>query len=109
MDNNTPVQANDDVRRDLFAPRVIAVVGASSGENAVTARPLRFLKRHRFPGAIYAVNPRHKSIAGVACYGSIRNLPQRPDVAPKASPQRLALGGVHDLHGACSRRHVRLA
>src|SRR5664280_2528810 len=63
MDNNTPAQVNDSVRGDLFAPRVIAVVGASSGENAVTARPLRFLKRHHFPGTIYAVNPRHKSVS----------------------------------------------
>jgi acyl-CoA synthetase (NDP forming) len=100
MDNNTPVQANDDVRRDLFAPRVIAVVGASSGENAVTARPLRFLKRHRFPGAIYAVNPRHKSIAGVACYGSIRNLPQRPDVALIGVPSGSLEAAVADCIAA---------
>jgi acyl-CoA synthetase (NDP forming) len=100
MNNNTPAQVNDSVRGDLFAPRVIAVVGASSGENAVTARPLRFLKRHHFPGTIYAVNPRHKSIGGVACYGSVRSLPQRPDAAMIGVPSGSLEAAVADCTAA---------
>ena len=95
MDNKTPMQV-DDCGRDLFAPRVVAVVGASAAENAVTARPLRFLKRHRFPGTIYAVNPRHKSIAGFACYRSVASLPQRPDAAMIGVPSGSLEAAVAD-------------
>ncbi len=77
------MQVNDIARRahDLFTPRAVAVIGASPAENAVTARPLRFLKRHRFPGNLYAVNPRHTQIDDIACYRSVCDLPERPDVA----------------------------
>lgn len=100
MDNNTPVQVDDSARHDLFAPRVIAVVGASTGENAVTARPLRFLKRHRFPGQIYAVNPHYKSIGDAACYRSVRDLPQRPDVAMIGVPAGSLDAAVADCTAA---------
>ena len=100
MDNNTPMQVNDGAHRDLFAPHVIAVVGASAGENAVTARPLRFLKRHRFTGKIYAVNPRYKSIDGVACYRSVCDLPQRPDAAMIGVPSGSLDAAVEDCAAA---------
>ena len=66
---------------DLFAPRTVAVIGASAAENAVTARPLRFLRRHGFPGALYAVNPKYAHIDDVRCYPSVSDLPERPDAA----------------------------
>lgn len=66
---------------DLFAPRAVAVVGASAEAHAVTARPLRFLEAHGFRGRIYAVNPRHRQIGDIACYPSVADLPERPDAA----------------------------
>lgn len=82
MDNRTSAQVDGGARLGaLFAPRTVAVVGASAEANAVTSRPLRFLKAHGFRGGIYAVNPRHERIDDVACYPAIGALPQRPDVA----------------------------
>lgn len=75
------MQVDGEASRELFAPRAVAVIGASAEANAVTARPLRFLKAHGFRGAIYAVNPRHERIDEVACYPAVSDLPQRPDVA----------------------------
>ncbi len=72
---------NSEASVDLFTPRSVAVIGASAEANAVTARPLRYLKAHGFRGRLFAVNPRHRRIDDVACYASIAELPERPDVA----------------------------
>jgi acyl-CoA synthetase (NDP forming) len=65
----------------LIAPRSIALVGASADAEKLTGRPLRYLQRHRFSGAIYPVNSRADSIAGVRCYADIESLPEPPDAA----------------------------
>jgi acetate---CoA ligase (ADP-forming) len=65
----------------LLAPRSIALVGASADATKLTGRPLHYLKQHGFRGAIYPVNPRAGSIAGLRCYSAIAALPETPDVA----------------------------
>ena len=65
----------------LIAPRSIALVGASADADKLSGRPLHYLKQHGFDGAIYPVNPRAGSIAGVRCYPDIAALPEAPDVA----------------------------
>ncbi len=86
--------------RDLFAPNVVAVIGASAAANAVTARPLRFLKRHGFRGKLYAVNPRHDRIGEIACYPSIGNLPERPDAVMIGVPAAALESAVADCSAA---------
>ena len=65
----------------LIAPRSIALIGASADAEKLTGRPLHYLQRHGFSGAIYPVNPRADSIAGVRCYRDIASLPEPPDAA----------------------------
>jgi acyl-CoA synthetase (NDP forming) len=84
------------MRSDLFAPRSVAVVGASPAAHAVTSRPLQFLKRHGFAGNVDAVNPRYERIGDVACYPSVRAIPQRPDVAMVAVPAHALESAVGD-------------
>ncbi|MDI6692975.1 MAG: acetate--CoA ligase family protein [Anaerosomatales bacterium] len=65
----------------VFAPRSVAVVGASRDTRAVGRVVLDNLLAGGFEGAIYPVNPKAEEIAGLSCYPSIADLPQTPDLA----------------------------
>ncbi len=64
----------------LLQPRSIAVVGASGDAAKTSGRPIAYLRKHGFAGAIYPVNPRVASIDGLPCYPEIAALPDAPDV-----------------------------
>src|SRR5205823_1582933 len=75
----TPEQRLEGVRA-LFAPRNIAIVGASDRPGNWSGRVFRSLKRFTFPGAIYPVNPRNQTVwDGETCYPSLGELPEKPD------------------------------
>ncbi len=65
----------------LFQPRSVAVIGASADPTKTAGRPIAYLLKHRFAGAIYPVNPRVDQIDGLRCYPDIKSLPEVPDVA----------------------------
>jgi acyl-CoA synthetase (NDP forming) len=65
----------------LFAPKSIAVIGASSDPSRLSGRPLEILVQHKYPGAVYPVNPGHDTIAGMPAYPSIMAVPGPVDVA----------------------------
>lgn len=65
----------------LFHPRSVAVIGASADASKTAGRPVAYLRKHGFSGAIYPVNPRVASIDGLPCYPDIASLPTVPDVA----------------------------
>jgi acetate---CoA ligase (ADP-forming) len=65
----------------LLKPRSVAIVGASADTAKLTGRPLAYLKKYGFDGAIYPVNPRTDAIGAHRCYADIAALPQAPDVA----------------------------
>src|SRR5258708_37726836 len=64
----------------LFAPRSIAIVGASddSGWSRSTYANLR---AGAFPGEIYCVNPRRETVHGQQAYPSLGSLPETEDLA----------------------------
>ena len=64
----------------LMRPRSVAVIGASTDISKTAGRPVGYLLKHGFDGAIWPVNPRAKEIAGLACYPDIASLPHAPDV-----------------------------
>lgn len=64
----------------LVKPRSVAVIGASADPNKTAGRPVSYLTRHGFAGAIYPVNPKVESIDGIRCYPDIGALPEVPDV-----------------------------
>ena len=63
----------------LFTPKSIALIGASSGENALSGIVLGNLAR--FKGRVYPVNPNYKVVLGLACYPSVRDLPEPVDLS----------------------------
>ncbi|MEZ0302201.1 MAG: acetate--CoA ligase family protein [Hyphomicrobiaceae bacterium] len=65
----------------MLHPRSIAIVGATPASNKLNGRPLHFLRRDGYPGAIWPVNPRYADIDGLKCYPDIAALPGAPDMA----------------------------
>ncbi len=60
---------------ELFAPRGVAVVGASPEERATFAgQVVQALKRAAFP-AIYPVNPKYTEVLGLPCYPNLAAIP----------------------------------
>ncbi|MSP87736.1 MAG: CoA-binding protein [Alphaproteobacteria bacterium] len=65
----------------LFEPTSIALIGASDDPAKNAGRPLRFLRRHGYAGAIYPVNPQRATIQGERAYASLADLPGPVDHA----------------------------
>jgi len=79
----------------VFAPRSVALVGASEKPHSLGAAVLNNLCNHGFQGPIYPVNPRYPKLAGRPCYPSLLALPAPPDIAvlvvpAQAVPQTVA-------------------
>jgi acyl-CoA synthetase (NDP forming) len=81
----------------LWAPESVAIVGASADPTKTGGRPVAYLRKHGFSGAIWPVNPRVAEIDGLPCYGSVADLPGAPDVAIVLLGVERAEGAVRDL------------
>ncbi len=64
----------------LLRPRSVAVIGASASTDSIGEWSLKNLLRGEYPGEIYAVNPNYEELQGVACYASLADLPEVPDL-----------------------------
>jgi len=70
----------------LFAPKSIAVVGASPRERSLGRIALRNLRDGGFAGPVHLVNPRHPEIDGVKAVASLDAIDQPPDVLVITAP-----------------------
>jgi len=59
----------------LFAPRAIALVGASGDPKKNTARPQRYLKKHGYTGRIVPINAARDEVLGERAYKSVAEAP----------------------------------
>jgi acetyltransferase len=84
----------------LFAPRSVAVVGASARHTSTGRAVLENLLNSGFPGAVHLVNPRYDAIAGVRAVKSYDDLPEAPDVVAIAVPP----AAVPDTVAAAARK-----
>jgi acetate---CoA ligase (ADP-forming) len=64
----------------LLHPRSVAVIGASGDARKTAGRPVAYLRKHGFAGAIYPVNPKLDRIGELRCYPDVASLPEVPDV-----------------------------
>lgn len=65
----------------LLRPRSVALVGVSDDIAKTASRPLRFLRRAGYGGAVYSVNPTRDTVQGEPAFASLSALPERPDHA----------------------------
>lgn len=70
----------------LFAPRSVAVIGASPRKTSPGRAIIENLHRAGFPGVIHLVNPRYDEIEGVRAVKFYDDLPDVPDVVAIAVP-----------------------
>jgi acetate---CoA ligase (ADP-forming) len=84
----------------LIRPRSVAVIGASADATKLVGRPVGYLQKHGFSGAIYPVNPGVKQIGSLICYPDVFALPEVPDVGLVLLGREGAQQAVCDL-AAC--------
>lgn len=107
---DTEVDSQPDVEvgrglESLFKPRSIAIFGASDDVTKIGGRPLQFLQKYGYRGAIYPVNRKGGTVQSLPAYASVADLPQVPELAVMAVPPEAVLAAVKD----CAARGVRAA
>jgi acetyl coenzyme A synthetase (ADP forming)-like protein len=98
--------AAGDARRGLdaiFAPRSIAVIGASRRRDSIGFALLHNLVVNQFEGAIFPVNPHARSIHSLRCYASVADIPDPIDLAVVMVPRE----AVQEVVEQCLARGVR--
>lgn len=93
----------------LFAPRSIAVIGASNTPKKAGNVIMRNLLEGGFSGPIMPVNPRQRAIAGVFSYPNIASLPETPDLAIIATPPETLPALIEQLGARGTKTAVVLA
>ncbi len=70
----------------LFAPKSVALIGASERPGSLGATLLHNLLAGGFAGPVWPVNPKYETLAGRACYASVAELPEAPALAVICTP-----------------------
>src|SRR4051794_7400928 len=83
----------------FFAPSSIALIGASRDLDKIPGRLLSMLRKNRYPGRIYPVNPNYGELDGLKCYPSIGEVGQPIDLAIVIIPARAVLGALEQCAG----------
>lgn len=78
----------------LFAPRHVALVGASGEDGKHTSLAQRYLRHHGYAGRIYPVNPRHSEIRGERAYAHIADIGGDIDHAFIMLPTKAVAGAL---------------
>ncbi|MEZ5659885.1 MAG: acetate--CoA ligase family protein [Burkholderiaceae bacterium] len=87
----------------IFAPRSIAVIGASTDATKIGGLPIAYLQAHGYDGAVYPINPRSATVQGLRAYPDVREVEGGIDLAICAVPGPLAKDAVI----ACAEKGVR--
>jgi len=89
----------------VFAPRSVAVIGATESPGKVGRTLLANLVSSPFGGTVFPVNPTRHSVLGVKAYPSIGEVPDPVELAVIVTPAQ----GVPDLIRECAEAGVRAA
>ena len=89
----------------LFAPRSVAIIGASSDQRRFGGRPIQYLLEAGFQGDIYPVNPARTEIQGLKAYPSITDIAGDVDCAILAISAESTLATLD----SCASKSVRSA
>ena len=84
----------------MLEPRAVAVVGVSREKTGIGRRILDAVRKARFAGPVYAVNPRKPDLGDEPCYATVTEAPAGVDLAIIAVPRDHVLNVVHDCAAA---------
>ena len=87
----------------LFAPRAVALVGASGDATKNTARPQRFLLKHGFEGKIFPINATRPVVLDLPAFKTLQEVTEKIDHA------FIMVEDVESALEDCGRKGVRLA
>ena len=86
-------------------PTSIAIIGASDNPHKVGGRPILYMKRYGYRGAIYPINPARAEVQGLKAFPDLAALPVAPEMAIVAVAGDEAVRAVE----ACAARGVKVA
>lgn len=90
--------------RALFNPESIAVIGASRRPGKIGYNILKNIIEYGFKGRIYPINPHADKILGFKAYPSVKNVPDKIDVAIITVPAEYVL----DVARECGEKGVKV-
>lgn len=96
MDRNDRLNA-------LFAPKSIAVIGASNRLGSVGRAVFTNVLLNQYTGTVYPVNPKDHSISGVRAYASVGDLPESVELAVVVVPATAVPSVIED----CGQKGVK--
>lgn len=80
----------------FFAPKNIAVLGATEAPGTVGRTTLWNLMSSPFGGAVFPVNPKRPSVLGIKAYASVKDIPAEVDLAVVVTNARLIPGLIDE-------------
>jgi len=89
----------------FFAPKTVAVIGATETANTVGRTILWNLVSNPFGGTVFPINPKRPSVLGVKAYKHISEVPEQVDLAVIVTPAASVPGIIHD----CGEEGVKAA
>ena len=95
----------DDPLNYIFAPKTVAVIGATENPGSVGRTVLWNLISNPFGGVVFPVNPKRPSILGIKAYPSISAVPEKVDLAVVVTQAQF----VPDIIAECVEAGVKSA
>ncbi len=93
----------------IFAPKAVAVIGASEKPNSVGRILVANLQASTFGGAIFPVHPTRSSVLGLNAYPAIGDVPAAVDLAVIATPAPTVPGIIRECVAAGVKGAIVLA
>ena len=99
-------RAHDILRRrrpvldTMFAPKSVALIGATETAESVGRTILENLRASDFGGALYPVNPKRQTVLGAVAFPRIADVPAKVDLALIATPAATVPGIVSECADA---------
>ena len=76
----------------IFNPRTVALVGASEDPKKMGGWCMSSFIQGSYPGKVYPINPKSKEIRGIKTYASLRDVPEKIDLAIVIVPSSAVAG-----------------
>ena len=80
----------------IFAPRSVALIGASERAGSVGRNVLWNLLSSPFGGTVFPINKQRPSVLGIKAYPSVKDLPEQVDLVVITTPAETVPGLIHE-------------
>ena len=90
----------------FFTPSTVAVIGATDRDGTVGRTVVANLAPGKFPGKVYAVNPKRTEVLGLRCFPSVAAVPERIDLAVVVTPAPTVPGVIRECVAAGARSAI---